>query len=139
MLRYMVSPAEFLDTIYLGDRGCKSILIDSWARQVKVQVDRISRVIGDSWDYNSSGDIVDGLLVFSDVVSISLNPPGPLPNDFIHHLAVVPVEGSEGLYCFILEVGTAADDGSVGSVSILITARSISLEDPRNPGVSIGS
>jgi hypothetical protein len=40
----IMNPAEFLVTIYLGDRGCKGISIDGWNRQVSIQIDEISRI-----------------------------------------------------------------------------------------------
>ncbi len=42
---------DFLKTIYLGDRACKSILLDGYENEVKIQIDCISRVRGETWDY----------------------------------------------------------------------------------------
>jgi len=37
-------PRDFLKTIYLGDRGCKKIIIDGWQGRVLMQVNLISRI-----------------------------------------------------------------------------------------------
>jgi len=53
-----MSPAEFLKTIYLGDRACKSILIDGWNKRIELKVDSISRVRSESgnWDIYTQRD-----------------------------------------------------------------------------------
>ena len=73
---------EFLRTIYLGDRACKSIAIDGWGKRAMIQVDEISRVrsAAGKRDYYNDENIVDGLLVFTDARSILLDPIGPIPN-----------------------------------------------------------
>ena len=76
-----VNSEEFLRTIYLGDRACKALLIDSWKQRVAIQVDSISRLRPGSktWDFYAEGDIDDGWLVFSGVRSLRFEPSGPLP------------------------------------------------------------
>ena len=77
--------AEFLRTIYLDDRACKSITIDGWKHRVVIRVDEISRVRSETgnWEFYNDENIVDGLLVFSDVRSVLFDPAGPIPNDYI--------------------------------------------------------
>jgi hypothetical protein len=128
---------EFLKTIYLGDRACKSVTIDGWGSRILIQVDEISRVRSASgrWEYYNDENIVDGLIVFSDVRSILFDPVGPIPNDYIEIL------GSEILpdnYCrFKLSVGSVDEHSKSKDVSIIIEAKRIHLEDPTAPGVAI--
>ena len=86
-------PTELVKTIYLGDRACKSIAIDGWNRRVAMQVDEISRVRSASgnWECYNDENIMDGLIVFTEVGSISFDPPGPIPNDYINDLEIEPL------------------------------------------------
>jgi hypothetical protein len=56
-------------TVYLGDRLCKSIVLDGYAREVKIKIDLISRVRGESWNFYSAEDIDDGYVVLEGVES----------------------------------------------------------------------
>jgi hypothetical protein len=128
---------EFLDTIYLGDRACKAITIDGWGRRVLVQVDEISRVRSASglWEYYNDENIVDGLIVFSEVRSIVLDPPGPIPNDFINDFEaeILP----DDYYRITLWVSSGDEHFKSTEVSITIEAKRVHLEDPIAPGVAI--
>jgi hypothetical protein len=132
---------EFLKTIYLGDRGCKSILINSWSQLVAVQVTAISRIRAGSttWDYNQEGDIIDGLMVFSKVRKISFEPSGPLPNDLVNDISVKRLQssGTEPLLLFELSIGSVDNTGHSTEIIVRIEAASIHLEDPKAPGVKI--
>ena len=129
--------SEFLKTIYLGDRACKSITIDGWGKQVLVQVDEISRIRSTSglWDYYNDENIVDGLIVFSEVRSIVFDPPGPIPNDYINDLEseVLPDDYSS----IKLWVSSGNEHSKSTEVSITIEAKRIHLENPTAPGVAI--
>lgn len=138
-----MKPKDFLRTIYLGDRSCKSILIDGWGSRVMVLVDLISRVRDSSglWNYYSQEDILNGLIVFQDVDSITLDPPGFVPNGYINGIEVEDVQLEAGeassKYLFQLWVDSTDSCGLVTEVEIKITARSIHLADSDQPDIEI--
>lgn len=127
----------FLGTLYLGDRGCKSILIDGWHEEVKVQVDCISRVRSKTWDYDTDEDIEDGWIVFEGVKSIHFEPGGLIPNDAIHDISAERIDVDPPRYRILMSVGSVGDDAAHRTVKIHIDAESMVLEDPRQPGVRI--
>lgn len=141
-----MEPKEFLKTIYLGDRACKSILIDSWGERVLIQVNEISRIRSTSgkWEYYNKENIVDGFLVFTGVDSIKFSPQGVIPNDLINSLKVEPVgikineEKRIEKYKFEISI-SSGDKYKIGyhDVLIEIIADGIHLEDPARPGVKI--
>ena len=128
---------EFLRTIYLGDRACKSITIDGWNHRVAIKVDEISRIRREpgNWDFNNDENIVDGLLVFSDVRSILFDPAGPIPNDYIIGLNAEPLP--EGHYRFLFSAASVDQSATSTEVSVTIEAKHLHLEDPSRPGVVI--
>jgi len=137
----IMNPKQLLRTIYLGDRACKAILIESWKRRVAIQVDVISRLRPgtETWDYYTGGDVVDGWLVFCDVRNICFEPSGPVPNDYINNIAVqeIEVSGDKPMYLFGLSVGSVDAIGGSKEVLIKIEAGSMVIEDPRNPSAEI--
>src|SRR5947208_9535491 len=110
-----MNPSEFLKTIYLGDRACKAILIDSWKKQVAFQINTISRLRPgtNTWAFYTGGDINDGWLVFNDVTRIQFEPSGPLPNDLVNDFSVrqdaSTVLGSD--YLFELSISSVDSNG----------------------------
>ena len=130
-------PTEFRKTIYLGDRACKSIVIDGWDERVVIQVNEISRVRSASgrWEYYNDENIVDGLLVFTDARSILFDPVGPIPNDYIDFLEVEPLP--DDYYRFKLSVGSVDSSAKTTEILVSIDAKRVHLEDPAKPGVWI--
>src|SRR5580765_715054 len=79
----VMTPEEFMRTIYLGDRTCKAITMDGWRHELRIQIDCISRVRAEQWDYYTDEDLPDGYLVFEKVESVVFEPAGHIPNDWI--------------------------------------------------------
>jgi hypothetical protein len=134
-----LTPDELLKTIYLGDRSCKAILIDGWAKRVALQVDVISRIRSSSgnWEFYAAEDIPDGLLVFTGVRSVRWTPDGPVPNDLINEIRMVDfhqLESGTRLYDFSLFIGSVNDNGESQEVEVQIRAEGFHLEDPRRAG-----
>lgn len=130
--------SQFLETIYLGDRACKSILIDCWNRTVQLQIDCISRVRSETWNYYDAEDIENGWIVFEGVQSCSFDPQGPLPNDLVQRIELEPVEENQSERRFRIKIASVnGTDGHITScvVTINISASSVHLEDPGKPGI----
>lgn len=136
-----MNPEQFLKSVYLGDRACKAVLIDSWRKRVAIQVDVISRLKpgAKTWDFYTDADIKDGWLVFTGVHSLRLEPVGPLPNDLINDVSVKPIDlpQSQPAYFFELSISSVDDKGSSTEVVVRIEACGVHLEDPANPDVEI--
>lgn len=140
-----MNPKEFLQTIYLGDRGCKSLLIDGWNERVVIQVNQISRIRSSSgkWEFYTDEDIVDGLIVFDVVDSISLQPAGFIPNDLINSIEVEELcdaaagDEMEQKVLFKIYIDSVNGEGRHTEVLIQIQASSVHLEDPTRPGLRI--
>lgn len=133
-----MTPAELLKTVYLGDRACKGVYVESWSRRVSLHVDVISRIRSRSgtWDYYTDEDIPDGRLVFTGVTAIRFDPPGPVPNDLIHEIRVTDMRdlrSGKEVFVFILSVSSVDETGTPTEVTLEIHAIDVHLEDPRRP------
>jgi hypothetical protein len=128
-----MNPKEFLATVYLGDRGCKKILIDGWSNKLGLQVNCISRIRDDkpmnSWGYYNDEDVDDGWLVFSGLRSVSFTPSGPVPND---ELEIKDVREVDGDYVFTISAGSGNEKAEITEVIIEFTAESVSVETNQN-------
>jgi hypothetical protein len=128
---------EFLKTIYLGDRGCKSVLIDGWNEVLKIQATCISRVRGATWNYYADEDIPDGYLVFAGLQSVSFSPDGAIPNDVINDIKAECLSESERKFMVTLSIDAVDASGSRIEVTVRLIASEAFLEDPRNPSTRI--
>lgn len=126
---------DFVKTLYLGDRGCKSIVIDGWNDELKIQADCISRVRGSSWNYYTAEDIENGYIVFTGVESVAFDPPGVVPNAYFGDIQVEPLPGERYLVKIYVDSVTSTSEHQ--GVEIHVVAKSVALEDPRSPNVRI--
>jgi hypothetical protein len=137
-----MEPEQLLKTVYLGDRACKSILIDGWSERVVLTVDVISRIRSTTgqWDFYADEDVENGMIVFSQVQSMEFDPPGYIPHDFISFLSVrgseMDPEGNR-IYLFVASIGGSRSQMDSREVTLRIKAGGVHLEDPRFPGKEI--
>lgn len=126
-----MKPKEFLESIYLGDRACKGILIDSWRKEVKIHIDSISRVRGEIWDFYTAEDVDDGFLVFEGVDQFSFDPPGRFPDDEMGDIEFVGYESDR--FTVNIDIGSVEQtDGKVKfhNVKLKIRAKAVAIEKP---------
>lgn len=73
------------ESIYLGDRAIKGIEIDSETQEIRIKIDVISKLEKGSstWNYYTDEDIENGFLVFKEVESFKISPPGAIPDDLV--------------------------------------------------------
>jgi hypothetical protein len=129
--------SEFLSTLYVGDRACKSIMMDGWTSTVRVQIDCVSRVRDPSgiWNFYTDEDIRDAVLVFADVLTIELRGDGHMPNDVINSIEVVDVVGD--VATVELSVDSVDADAVHHEAIVRLRCKGVWLEDPARPGVRI--
>jgi hypothetical protein len=135
-----LTPAEFLRTVYVGDRACKAIRIEGWKQEVVLEVDQLSRIRSPSgnWEFYTAEDIPDGRVVFSGVEAIHFEPSGPLPNDFINEISARPASGeSDKRWEFEASINSVGPDGSSTEVTIRIIGSDVHLEDPARGDLKI--
>lgn len=134
-----MNPKDLIDTIYLGDRFCKNVLIDGSNELVKIQMNMISRIRSDSrkWDYYNDENIKDGFIVFEQVEGMTMELNGQVPNDAIEFANIEEVSGDVNKYIFEISAASCDKNGNYEYGVIRIEARDIYLEDPCNPQIKI--
>ncbi|WP_018009397.1 DUF6258 family protein [Sinorhizobium medicae] len=124
---------EFLESVYLGDRACKAIVLDGWSEEVKIRIDSISRLRSGTWNYDEN--VRDGFLVFEGVDHISFDPPGRIPNDEIGAIEFLGFEGDR--FTVVVEIGSGYELGNYVNVKTTIRAKAVAIERPGEEGARI--
>ncbi len=128
---------EFINTIYLGDRWLKSIIVELVNSKVKLQVNLISRIRSEDgfWNYYNDENIEDGFIVFTDVESLEMSPQGVIPNDEIcdYEINIINDNVSE----VIFYIGSYDKNNNYTEVKLRLVAGGIYLEDPKQPNKEI--
>lgn len=132
-----LNPSDFLKTIYLGDRYCTKIIIDSNNNHVEIHVNLISRIRDESgnWNFYTEEDIENGILVFTDVNEVHLDKSGLIPNDQIYNFKVNEV--NSGICEFIIETSHVDQNAITHDLVVKIIGKSVYLVDPQNPDFQI--
>ena len=136
-----VTPPEFLRTVYLGDRVCKAVRIESWKDEVVLEVNVLSRIRSASgnWEFYSAEDIVDGRIVFTGVDAIHFEPSGPIPNDYINDISVklASSDPENKRWIFEVSIGAVGADSIGKEVVVRIRGTDVHLEDPQRADFKI--
>lgn len=130
--------SDFLNTIYVGDRFVKGIVIDSSKKEVKIKLDSISRIRpqkNHEWGFCNDEDIEDGYIVFTDVVYFSMEPLGLIPNDELYHWEVKAAENGFSEIDIYMGSYNSVDKGQE-EVILKLLAKGVCLEDPQDPSNS---
>lgn len=132
-----MNPIEFYETIYLGDRWCKQVIFDGVAGEIRLQIDLISRVRGNQWNYYADEDLADGFLVLENVAKFELIPQGPLPNDWIEFVSVSET-GENGYYRFEFSLGSSSEATAQSTeVALIVIAKQLCLADAEGHKVRV--
>lgn len=128
---------EFINTIYLGDRWLKSIIVDSVNSKLKLQVNLISRIRSEDgfWNYYNDENIEDGFIVFTDVESLEMSPQGVIPNDEINNYEINIT--NDNVSEVIFYIGSYDKNNNYTEVKLSFVAGGIYLEDPKQPNKEI--
>jgi hypothetical protein len=122
--------ASLLSGLYYGDEGIKEILVDGGSDVVKVKVTRVTWLEEGKQPWECKLTVEEPWLVFEDAESIRFEPAGSIPNDFVEDISAIGQDQKSGRYDFAIKTGRGGETGNNGPVTILIRARSVSVEHP---------
>lgn len=125
-----MNPIEFLRTIYLGDRYCTKVVIDTNNNTFEFHVNLISRIRDESgeWNYHSDEDILNGVIVITGISKVMLDSSGLIPNDQIYDLKANLIK--EMKYEFIFNVSHVDKNAITHDLILEIVGDGIYLFDP---------
>jgi hypothetical protein len=127
-----MNAVDFVHSLYLGDRCCKTIAVDGRNATIRVTVDTISRIRhpSGSWDYYTAEDVVDGVIVFDDVTFFELKNGGAIPNDSINS---IEAEWSAEQMEVRMSIDSVTADATHHETTLTVRCRGVHIEDPSRP------
>jgi hypothetical protein len=137
-----MDPRDFIDTIYLGDEGGMSVLIDSSKSEVKLQVTCIHRVRSEEWNFYTAEDLISGFVVFEGVKELSFhefgssffNPECLLHLDYMESIEVKLLDVEKQAFEFVIKINVLFSIEKTSQIEIRMVGRSIALEPFDQPG-----
>jgi len=135
-----MNPIDFIKTIYLGDRYCLGIVIDSIKNLLKIQINEISRIRDESgiWNFYNAENILSGYIVFFDIVQIQFLPNFIMPNDQIEIKSCQKVTNlDDNEYIFKIVMLSVDEYGNTREMEVIIQAKGLYLLDPLKPDIII--
>lgn len=128
-----MNPINFLETLYLGDRYCTKMIINSQGNLLEVHVNLISRVrdVSGEWNFYTDEDIENGIIVFFGLREIHFDQSGLIPNDELYNIKATKF--SENVYEFIIETSNVSKNALTTDLMIKVLAEGVYLLDPNNP------
>lgn len=121
---------EFIKKIYYGDSGCKKIIVDGWNECVKIQLDSVFIMKGNSLNYLVDEEVKDGFLVFEGVSDLSWIGHF-VPNDVVNSITCINDSNSQdGKYFFDVSINHVDSDSQSHETILSISARNVSIERP---------
>lgn len=128
---------DFLKSIYFGDRYCTKIVIDWVSNNFELHVNDISRIrdISGQWNFYTTEDIENGIVVISGVKKIIFDKSGLFPNDSIYSIYANKID--DKLYEFTIETNHGDEKAITHDLIIKVIAESVYLVDPKNQNAKI--
>jgi hypothetical protein len=132
-----MSIKKLIDSLYLGDRYCKGIIIDTCRSSLAIQVNMISFVNHESgvWEFNDDNGIENGFIVFDKIKSFIFEPSGLIPNDAIY--SIVCNKDEIGDYWFDVEMASVDADGNSNDICLKIISGDFFIRDPKDEAKQI--
>lgn len=128
----LIDAQELIGSVYLGDRACTGISIDSWESKIHIRTDSV--LIKKKYEELKEIpelDVPNGQLVLENVTYFSMEPKGFIPNDYINELNVT-YESLSDLLIFNLSISSVNEKGLSTEVILEIHADNISICDQNN-------
>ena len=123
---------QFLNSVYLGDRGITGFTVDSSNMTIKIHIDIISRIRSKdgNWNYYTDEDVPNGKIVFCGCKKFVLDSHGIIPNGFIDINEISKINNDEYKIIFDMSQYDFSQKKFI-PVSLQIVFSEVYIEDDR--------